>query len=42
MCDNAVLNFEPTIISAVLYDNCIEDLEITTELPVEIGNPCNR
>ncbi|KRG05680.1 probable G-protein coupled receptor Mth-like 14 isoform X1 [Drosophila mojavensis] len=41
MCDNAVLNFEPTIISAVLYDNCIEDLEITTELPIEIGNPCN-
>ncbi|XP_030081147.1 probable G-protein coupled receptor Mth-like 14 isoform X2 [Drosophila hydei] len=41
MCDNAVLGFEPTVISAVLYDNCIEDLEIPTELPIEIGNPCN-
>ncbi|XP_064539476.1 probable G-protein coupled receptor Mth-like 14 isoform X2 [Drosophila montana] len=41
MCDNAVLNFEPTVISAVLYDNCIEDLEIPTTLPYEIGNPCN-
>lgn len=42
MCDNAVLNFEPTVISAVLFDNCIEDLEIPTILPYEIGNPCNR
>lgn len=42
MCDNAVLNFEPTIISAVLFDNCIEDLEIVPELSYEIGNPCNR
>lgn len=42
MCDNAILNFEPTIISAVLFDNCIEDLEIVPELSYEIGNPCNR
>ncbi|XP_034480489.1 probable G-protein coupled receptor Mth-like 14 isoform X2 [Drosophila innubila] len=42
MCDNAALKFEPTIISAMLYDNCIEDLEITPELPIEIGNPCNN
>lgn len=42
MCDSAVLNFEPTIISAVLFDNCIEDLEIAPELSYEIGNPCNR
>lgn len=42
MCDNAVLQFEPIIISAMLYDNCIEDLEIKTELPIEIGNPCNK
>ncbi|KAH8416273.1 hypothetical protein KR222_002051, partial [Zaprionus bogoriensis] len=41
MCDNAVLNFEPTIISAVLFDNCIEDLEIEPQLAYEIGNPCN-
>ncbi|XP_001983170.2 probable G-protein coupled receptor Mth-like 14 isoform X3 [Drosophila grimshawi] len=41
MCDGAVLSFEPTIINAVLFDNCIEDLEIFTELPYEVGNPCN-
>ncbi|KAH8375673.1 hypothetical protein KR200_010211, partial [Drosophila serrata] len=41
MCDSAVVNFEPTIITAVLFDNCIEDLEIPTALSYEIGNPCN-
>ncbi|KAH8380098.1 hypothetical protein KR009_008905, partial [Drosophila setifemur] len=41
MCDNGVVKFEPTIISAVLFDNCIEDLEISTSLPYDIGNPCN-
>ncbi|ALC42966.1 mthl14 [Drosophila busckii] len=41
MCDTEVLSFNPTIINAVLYDNCIEDLEIPTSLPYEIGNPCN-
>ncbi|KAH8297872.1 hypothetical protein KR054_012660, partial [Drosophila jambulina] len=41
MCDSAVVNFEPTIITAVLFDNCIEDLEIPTSLSYEIGNPCN-
>lgn len=41
MCDNAVINFEPSIISAVLFDNCIEDLEEKPELSYEIGNPCN-
>ncbi|KAH8303821.1 hypothetical protein KR018_008571, partial [Drosophila ironensis] len=41
MCDNEVVKFEPTIISAVLFDNCIEDLEIPTTLPYDIGNPCN-
>ncbi|XP_017066369.1 probable G-protein coupled receptor Mth-like 14 isoform X5 [Drosophila eugracilis] len=41
MCDNGMLKFEPTIISAVLFDNCIEDLEIETKLDYDIGNPCN-
>ncbi|XP_016975863.1 probable G-protein coupled receptor Mth-like 14 [Drosophila rhopaloa] len=41
MCDNGIINFEPTVISAVLFDNCIEDLEIQTYLSVDIGNPCN-
>ncbi|EDW49900.1 GM14322 [Drosophila sechellia] len=41
MCDNGLLSFEPTIISAVLFDNCIEDLEIETTLDYDIGNPCN-
>ncbi|XP_043069989.1 probable G-protein coupled receptor Mth-like 14 isoform X3 [Drosophila bipectinata] len=41
MCDNEVVKFEPTIISAVLFDNCIEDLEIPTTLSYDIGNPCN-
>ncbi|XP_068148300.1 probable G-protein coupled receptor Mth-like 14 [Drosophila tropicalis] len=41
MCDNGILNFEPPIISAVLFDNCIEDLEINTVLKYDIGNPCN-
>ncbi|KRF97800.1 uncharacterized protein Dwil_GK16540 [Drosophila willistoni] len=41
MCDNGILNFEPPIISAVLFDNCIEDLEINMVLPYDIGNPCN-
>ncbi|KAH8365526.1 hypothetical protein KR093_001690 [Drosophila rubida] len=40
-CDRAVHKFEPTIITAELYDNCIDDLEITPELTYEIGNPCN-
>jgi len=42
MCDSGVLTFQPTIISAVLFDNCIEDLEIETTLDYGIGNPCNR
>ncbi|SPP86930.1 probable G-protein coupled receptor Mth-like 14 isoform X1 [Drosophila guanche] len=41
MCDNGILKFEPDVISAVLFDNCIEDLEIETILPYDIGNPCN-
>ncbi|XP_030386382.1 probable G-protein coupled receptor Mth-like 14 [Scaptodrosophila lebanonensis] len=41
MCENSGMSFEPTIISAVLYDNCIEDLEIVTTLSYQIGNPCN-
>ncbi|XP_016995983.2 probable G-protein coupled receptor Mth-like 14 [Drosophila takahashii] len=41
MCDNGILNFQPSIISAVLFDNCIEDLEIETKLDYDIGNPCN-
>ncbi|KAH8349840.1 hypothetical protein KR084_007829, partial [Drosophila pseudotakahashii] len=41
MCDNGILHFQPSIISAVLFDNCIEDLEIETTLDYDIGNPCN-
>ncbi|XP_037718688.1 probable G-protein coupled receptor Mth-like 14 isoform X2 [Drosophila subpulchrella] len=41
ICDSGVLTFQPTIISAVLFDNCIEDLEIETTLDYGIGNPCN-
>ncbi|KAL7733591.1 hypothetical protein ACLKA6_005054 [Drosophila palustris] len=42
MCtDKAVLNFEPTIVTAMLYDNCIEDMEVKPELSIEIGNTCN-
>ncbi|XP_034102565.1 probable G-protein coupled receptor Mth-like 14 isoform X1 [Drosophila albomicans] len=40
-CDRAVHKFEPIVITAELYDNCIDDLEVTPELTYEIGNPCN-
>ncbi|XP_036325975.1 probable G-protein coupled receptor Mth-like 14 [Rhagoletis pomonella] len=40
-CDSTNFHFEPSIISAILYDNCIEDDEAVVELQYEIGNPCN-
>ncbi|XP_054733091.1 probable G-protein coupled receptor Mth-like 14 isoform X1 [Anastrepha obliqua] len=40
-CDSTNFHFEPSIISAVLYDNCIEDDETVVRLEYEIGNPCN-
>ncbi|XP_039966733.1 probable G-protein coupled receptor Mth-like 14 isoform X1 [Bactrocera neohumeralis] len=40
-CDSTNFQFEPLIISVVLYDNCIEDEENAVDLQVEIGNPCN-
>ncbi|XP_067647637.1 probable G-protein coupled receptor Mth-like 14 [Eurosta solidaginis] len=41
LCDSTTFNFQPNIISAVLYDNCIEDDETVVNLQYEIGNPCN-
>lgn len=40
-CDSTNFKFEPSIISVILYDNCIEDEENEVDLQVEIGNPCN-
>ncbi|XP_055378846.1 probable G-protein coupled receptor Mth-like 14 [Condylostylus longicornis] len=40
-CDYENKTFVPKLITAALYENCIEDLEEHYELEVEVGNPCN-
>ncbi|KAL5289871.1 hypothetical protein ACFFRR_009716 [Megaselia abdita] len=34
--------FDPEVLDVTLYDNCIEDNEISRELDILVGNPCNQ
>lgn len=42
LCEVDENPFNPEIVDVTLYDNCIEDNEIPTELEILVGNPCNE